>query len=211
MSQNINFNEFIKRLPVVIGCFGTILSFFFLSSFIVGCFCALLTSFICYEIFLLCKNKLGFQSLKIVVLFVASFGVFSFWYILNRFGPETAVGLVVISSFFDIGGYIFGKLLKGPKLCPKISPNKTWSGFIGGYFLANVCFLYYQRFFDINISIWMLEFLIFVAFVGDLLESLFKRKLQIKDTSDLLAGHGGFLDRFDSIIFLSIVYVLIFF
>jgi phosphatidate cytidylyltransferase len=103
----------------------------------------------------------------------------------------------------DIGGILFGKLFKGKKLT-KISPNKTISGLIGSYFLSFLFMLiYYFLFGDFKIV-----FLIIITFMistisqlGDLTLSYLKRKAQVKNTSDLLPGHGGILDRIDGIIF----------
>jgi phosphatidate cytidylyltransferase len=103
----------------------------------------------------------------------------------------------------DIGGILFGKLFKGKKLT-KISPNKTISGLIGSYFLSFIfMIIYYLSFNDFEIV-----FLIVITFVistisqlGDLTFSYLKRKAQVKNTSNLLPGHGGILDRVDGIIF----------
>ena len=103
----------------------------------------------------------------------------------------------------DIGGILFGKFFKGKKLT-KISPNKTISGVIGSYFLSFLFMLiYYFSFGDFKIV-----FLIIITFIistisqlGDLFFSYLKRKAQVKNTSNLLPGHGGILDRVDGIIF----------
>ena len=104
----------------------------------------------------------------------------------------------------DIGGYFVGKLVGGPKIFPKISPNKTWAGTIGGWVLA-VLILF------VFVFLWtgdwpaMTVIVLAVAIaicsqLGDLSISLLKRKVGVKDSSNLLPGHGGFLDRFDSFI-----------
>ena len=103
----------------------------------------------------------------------------------------------------DLGGILFGQIFKGKKLT-KISPNKTISGCLGSYMLSFVfMIIYYFLFNDFNIF-----FLIFLTFVvssisqlGDLLISFLKRKAKVKNTSNLLPGHGGILDRIDGIIF----------
>ena len=109
--------------------------------------------------------------------------------------------LVSISS--DMGGLIVGKIIKGKKLT-KISPNKTISGSIGAFIfsLFLVPFLIiYSNSFDL-ITIVMTTLLIsLVSQLGDLFVSFLKRKAKVKDTSDLLPGHGGILDRIDGIIF----------
>ncbi|MBE6463340.1 MAG: phosphatidate cytidylyltransferase [Alphaproteobacteria bacterium] len=112
----------------------------------------------------------------------------------------------------DIGGYVVGSSLKGPKLAPRISPNKTWSGLIGGVILSVSVSLIYmyatKNVFDIiltgsdQLKFALLGALIaIVAQVGDLVESSIKRYLGVKDSSSLIPGHGGVFDRIDGLIF----------
>lgn len=109
----------------------------------------------------------------------------------------------------DIGGYLFGKIFKGPKLT-KISPNKTYSGSIGGIFLSLIfsytyIFIFGDYFYNSNIK--LKENLLFYVFIvsimsqiGDLIISYFKRRSNIKDTGNILPGHGGVLDRIDGML-----------
>ena len=118
----------------------------------------------------------------------------------------------------DIGGYIIGSSLKGPKLAPHISPNKTWSGLVGGVILAiSVSFIYMYATKNIfNLPMPLNEqlrfaqlgaFIAIVAQIGDLIESAIKRYLGVKDSSNLIPGHGGVFDRIDGLIFAApIVY-----
>ena len=118
----------------------------------------------------------------------------------------------------DIGGYIIGSALKGPKLAPHISPNKTWSGLIGGVILAvSVSFIYMyatKHIFDLPMPLneqlrfaQLGAFIAVVAQIGDLIESAIKRYLGVKDSSNLIPGHGGIFDRIDGLIFAApIVY-----
>ena len=107
----------------------------------------------------------------------------------------------------DIGGYIFGKIFKGPKLT-KISPNKTYSGVLGSYIFAmisalvilNIKFLHLP--FDLTLNLVILIFSIStVSQLGDLVVSYFKRFFNVKDTGNIIPGHGGLLDRLDGMIF----------
>ena len=118
---------------------------------------------------------------------------------------------ILISVFSDIGGYVFGKILKGPKLT-KISPNKTISGMIGSFIfsLIAVSFYFYidEKFFQLNNKyFYNFNFLFIVLIIpsinqlGDLIISYFKRKKNINDTGKILPGHGGILDRIDGMIF----------
>jgi len=109
--------------------------------------------------------------------------------------------LVAIMS--DIGGLVFGKIFKGKKLT-KISPNKTISGSIGSFiFSIFLVPFFYKSQIDQNIlSLLLITIIIsLISQLGDLFISLLKRKAKVKDTSDLLPGHGGVLDRIDGIIF----------
>ena len=109
--------------------------------------------------------------------------------------------LVAILS--DIGGLVFGKIFKGKKLT-KISPNKTVSGSIGSFILSILLIpLFYKGHIDQSLIIMLLITIIvsLTSQLGDLFISFLKRKAKVKDTSDLLPGHGGVLDRIDGIIF----------
>ena len=110
---------------------------------------------------------------------------------------------VLVAIMSDIGGLVFGKIFKGKKLT-KISPNKTISGSIGSLFLTSIvissCFFYFTENFNYTIVIVSIVTSLACQF-GDLFFSYLKRKAKVKDTSNLLPGHGGLLDRVDGIIF----------
>ncbi|MBP5534734.1 MAG: phosphatidate cytidylyltransferase [Alphaproteobacteria bacterium] len=109
----------------------------------------------------------------------------------------------------DVGGYIFGKSIGGPKLCPKISPNKTWAGLLGGMFLSAVVTYIFvvsmNHYYDSELSMkyFLLSSVVlaFISQVGDIFESKIKRYLNIKDSSNLIPGHGGIFDRVDGLLF----------
>ena len=114
--------------------------------------------------------------------------------------------LAVIS--FDIFSYIIGKTLGKNKLT-KISPNKTYEGFFGGALSSFSLCLFFAFIFDITINlkfIFYLLIIIFFSFVGDIIESYFKRKNNLKNSSEFIPGHGGVFDRFDSFLFSIIIY-----
>ena len=113
--------------------------------------------------------------------------------------------LICIST--DIGGFVFGKTLKGPKLT-KISPNKTYSGVFGGYLFSVVTIYFYLSYNNVTVfyssfkEVLILTLLICtISQIGDLIISFFKRLSNIKDTGKLIPGHGGMLDRIDGMIF----------
>ena len=112
--------------------------------------------------------------------------------------------LLLVVWSVDIGGYAVGKTVKGPKLAPAISPNKTWSGLAGGMaFAAAVggAFAYYVGWPDYNNYMAVAALLAVVEQIGDLIESAIKRKVGVKDSSNLIPGHGGVFDRIDGLIF----------
>lgn len=118
------------------------------------------------------------------------------------------LALVVIAS--DVMGYFAGRLIGGPKFWPKVSPKKTWSGTVAGWVGAVVVALFFVKYTDstgelIGISIA----LAMAAQLGDISESAVKRKAGVKDSSSLIPGHGGLLDRFDGMLGASIILLLI--
>ena len=120
--------------------------------------------------------------------------------------------LLVISISTDIGGYVFGKLIKGPKIFPITSPNKTWAGFFGGIILSLIISnLFYEFIINktfVSVILLIISFSIFCQF-GDYIESYLKRFCNVKDSSNLIPGHGGILDRLDGILFLLIIMFLL--
>ncbi|MCL2473371.1 MAG: phosphatidate cytidylyltransferase [Alphaproteobacteria bacterium] len=115
--------------------------------------------------------------------------------------------LIAIVWASDVGAYLFGKIIGGRKLAPRISPNKTISGCIGGVFLAAVCGYAVAHVFgasNIHYVLYISIILSVVSQLGDLFESHMKRKANIKETGDLIPGHGGVLDRIDGLLFASV-------
>tara|TARA_A100001037_G_scaffold222216_1_gene200058 strand:+ start:581 stop:1213 length:633 start_codon:yes stop_codon:yes gene_type:complete len=124
--------------------------------------------------------------------------------------------IIIVCVFTDIGGYVFGKIFKGPKLI-KISPNKTYSGVIGSFLfsiISGIVFIKYLgdqvfRNYDHIIILLVILLISFISQIGDLIVSYFKRKAKLKDTGKILPGHGGFLDRIDGLVFvIPIIYLL---
>ena len=202
-------NRILSSLIIVpISFFFILKGSFFFSFFLTICF---LIS--CHEWFLMSRKK---NYLFPGVLFL----VFSFYTVfLLRFGNEKLVTIffIVLTTCIstDIGGYVFGKLFKGPKLT-KISPNKTFSGMLGGYFLSIIILYFFinnKDFFnnlniklDYNIDFSLQTFILIllistISQIGDLIVSYFKRISKLKNTGKLIPGHGGILDRIDGMIF----------
>ena len=110
---------------------------------------------------------------------------------------------IIVAILSDIGGLVCGKIFKGKKLT-KISPNKTISGSIGSFMFSTLLipFFYKGQIDQTLVNLFLITIIIsLISQLGDLFISLLKRKAKVKDTSDLLPGHGGVLDRIDGIIF----------
>ena len=128
-------------------------------------------------------------------------------------GALTVLGLFLIVWATDTGALVFGKLIGGTKLWPAVSPGKTWAGTIGGSVTAMAVFSLYIAFFSFNVAA-ALSFalgLSIVAHLGDLFESWVKRRFGTKDSGGLIPGHGGVLDRMDSMFACSVVLALLVF
>ena len=122
--------------------------------------------------------------------------------------------LFLISIFTDTYAYLGGRFIGKHKLIPNVSPNKTWEGSIAGSIFGTlIAALFYYLKVDNNISIYLLIFmtlvLTIIGQIGDLFFSAIKRHYGIKDFSNIMPGHGGILDRLDSILFIIISYILI--
>ena len=127
----------------------------------------------------------------------------------NGLGLFYIIFILTITVSSDVGGFVFGKLIKGKKLT-KISPNKTYAGVLGAYLLSIITSLNlfsYQNIFliSIELSYFKVVLIVFllstVSQLGDLSISYFKRKSNVKDTGTIIPGHGGLLDRIDGMIF----------
>ena len=203
--------EFIKRilssiilLPLTF--FIIIQGSFLFISFIILCFFISI-----YEWNILSKEK-KYNKIGIVFLFISFFCIYNL-----RINSEDNylffLFIIVICISTDIGGYVFGKLFKGPKLT-KLSPNKTFAGVLGSFILSIFSMFIFNSIFNEPILTKKLIFLtIFISFIsqlGDIIISYFKRKSNLKDTGNIIPGHGGLLDRIDGMIFaLPTSYIII--
>ena len=150
-------------------------------------------------------------DIKILGILFLFFSFYSAFYFRDQ-SLEGFLLIILICVSTDIGGYIFGNLFKGPKLT-KISPNKTKSGMIGSFVLSlivsSIFVLQYSNdiYIDENLIENDLKFIILIFLIssmsqaGDLIMSYFKRSSKIKDTGNIIPGHGGLLDRIDGMIF----------
>jgi len=127
------------------------------------------------------------------------------------FGREALFWIIALVVAADTGGYLVGRTVGGPKLAPRISPNKTWSG-LGGA-VAGAALVGLLAAFVLNhTNVWMLTLISaglgLVEQAGDLVESAFKRHFGVKDTSQIIPGHGGVLDRVDGLLAVAVAVVV---
>lgn len=127
-------------------------------------------------------------------------------YITLKYNPEILIGYFVLIWTSDTGAYLTGITFGKHPLFKRISPKKSWEGFIGGTILTIIVAWVVSMFsHEINLYQWLVVALIIAIFgvLGDLVESMLKRSLDVKDSGNFLPGHGGILDRFDSLIISS--------
>jgi phosphatidate cytidylyltransferase len=120
-------------------------------------------------------------------------------------GMQWTLLLLAVTWAADIGAFATGNAVGGPRLWPRISPNKTWAGFIGGLVFAVLASTAVAFWFHIQLSVGAAALMGLVGglatMAGDLLESVLKRRFGVKDSGDLIPGHGGLLDRVDGMMF----------
>lgn len=161
---------------------------------------------------LLVPTVIGYFSLRdhwrvfvpfLVVILLASFGMSS---VRDQFGFVWMLWLILVVAGTDIAGYFAGRLIGGPKLWPRVSPGKTWSGTTAGWVTAVVVGIVFMR--VTGSGAWLLVLSLAASMAsqaGDLAQSAVKRHVGVKDSSGLLPGHGGLFDRFDGMIAASVL------
>tara|TARA_B110000008_G_scaffold244090_1_gene253520 strand:+ start:351 stop:1004 length:654 start_codon:yes stop_codon:yes gene_type:complete len=165
----------------------------------------------------------GNRSIKYAGSVLLFFSFYFTYFLRINFGFDIFLFSLLVCISTDLGGYIFGKSLKGPKLT-KISPNKTYAGMLGGLLLSVILGSvlvksnYFSTPFALNIflndNLRLVIIILLISLIsqsGDLVFSYFKRLAKIKNTGNFLPGHGGILDRIDGIIFAMPFSYLLFF
>ncbi|MCF6514944.1 phosphatidate cytidylyltransferase [Lactobacillus sp. S2-2] len=153
------------------------------------------------------KNHVSFDDIGTMVLGIMYVGYGFHYFISARtVGLDILFYALLIVWITDSGAYFFGRQFGKHKLAPSISPNKTWEGSIGGSLFATIICVIYISFFPIpgySLVTMIIITLILSIFgqIGDLVESSIKRFYGVKDSGKILPGHGGILDRFDSLLF----------
>ncbi|BDR60632.1 phosphatidate cytidylyltransferase [Lactobacillus xylocopicola] len=161
----------------------------------------------------LSKNKTSFDDVSVYTLASLYIGT-GFHYMAGIRNSRNGLALLcyvfVVVWLTDTGAYMIGRKIGKHKLWPVISPNKTWEGSIGGTICAVICAAIYVYF--INVGYPLVEMVVIavvlsiVGQMGDLVESAYKRFYGVKDSGKILPGHGGILDRFDSMLFVLPVF-----
>ena len=208
MSKELN-----KRILSSILMIPIVLFFIIKGSIVFLFFLSLIFLLTCYEWIKMSKNN---ELIKIFGIFFLFFSFTTVYLIRENYNLNFIILIITVCVFTDIGGYIFGRFFKGPKLT-KISPKKTYSGVIGGFSISLIVGLVYVKYLVnrevLNIDyFWIILLILFISFIsqiGDLIISYFKRKAKLKDTGRIIPGHGGILDRIDGLIFVfPTIYVL---
>jgi phosphatidate cytidylyltransferase len=141
------------------------------------------------------------------------FFVFPEYPLSDNYDPKLLLILFVLIWAYDSGAYLFGITFGKHRLFERISPKKSWEGFFGGWFLAVLFAFGLQKLFpdlELLFLVLMASAVTVAGTFGDLVESMIKRNLGLKDSGKFMPGHGGLLDRFDSILFASpFVYLII--
>ena len=169
-----------------------------------------------YEMLKLRKGKSKLIPLLYIAIpfFIIQLFIFNnSFYSNTNFDPSPILILFVLTWVFGTFAYIIGSNLGKHKIISRISPKKSWEGFVGGMTFTLLSVYFIKQFFDIfSINfLLLLAFVIpFTATIGDLIESFFKREAGVKDSGNLIPGHGGFLDRMDALmISIPALYILL--
>ena len=174
-------------------------------------FLSILFLFTCYEWIKMCKKFYFIKFLGITFLFFSFYFAF---FLRENIGLFNFLFVILICISTDIGGYIFGKTFKGPKLT-KISPNKTYAGVVGSFICSLIIGIIFLNNFPVSLStntqlfyLLLILSISLISQIGDLIISYFKRLVKVKDTGNILPGHGGLLDRIDGLVFVIPIFYI---
>ena len=169
----------------------------------------LIYSMIFYEILFFFKNKKRRSFVLFLYVFISLISIEI--YIIYFYEKVLFLYFILLISCFDISSYIFGTLFGKKRILPKISPNKTIFGVVAGLFITLIISLSFNNLFYIftfRTAIVFSVLIILFAFIGDVIESFYKRRFEIKNSSNILPGHGGIFDRLDSFVMGSIAMLI---
>ena len=155
----------------------------------------------------------NFKKLKYIIflyLIVSLYFLLNLDFNKNNFTKFNLMITIIIS--FDIFSYLIGSKIGKNKIAISISPNKTYEGLFGGIIFSTFISIIYSLYINLTVNLYLIVFILLIivsSFIGDMVESYFKRQNNIKNSSNYLPGHGGFFDRFDSFIISIITYTFI--
>ncbi len=152
------------------------------------------------------RNRTLYLSFTVMIL-LSGFGMM---HVRDEMGVGWMLWLVLVVVVTDVVGYFAGRTFGGPKFWPRVSPKKTWSGTAAGWVGAAAVGLLFS--FNTGVGAQLIGISIAVSMasqIGDIAESGMKRKLQVKDSSNLIPGHGGVMDRFDGMLGASVFLLII--
>tara|TARA_B100000900_G_scaffold261211_1_gene222659 strand:- start:188 stop:973 length:786 start_codon:yes stop_codon:yes gene_type:complete len=180
---------------------------------IATCVASLISSLYCTGL-LFFKRSFKFSKIN---FYVSLFQITSsFFFMVQIHEHGNAFSPLYLFLFFsstwinNIFAYLIGSKFGKNKILQEISPNKTWEGFFGGFFASSAFIYFMEHNFNLFDVYWIVLGIMIpiVSLIGDLLQSFYKRRAKIKDSGNLIPGHGGVYDRMDSVIYSSIYYYL---
>lgn len=221
----LNKNFFLRVISSVV--LTSVMAFCLLKNTFTFSLLILLISIVSYfEWFSIVSNKLADQDPNRYTKYLMFWGILGLIAILPssaaflclRYinGIHSIIYLVLTVAATDVGAYFFGRLIGGPKLAPSISPGKTLSGAIFGILsamgVASILFVFKYFSEILYLHLMIITVIISVSSqIGDLMESAFKRHFGVKDSSNLIPGHGGFLDRIDGFLISAPIFLIMYF
>ena len=192
--EHSNTSVVLAVLACAIGSFSHTLNSPFSIALLLMC-CILATIFIG-------NRKLLFLAFSVAI----SISTYSIVYFRNTYGADWILWIILVIIASDTLGYLAGRAFGGPKFWPKISPKKTWSGTVAGWIGAAMVGALFAWYTQSGTSLIVISSLVaFSGQMGDIAESALKRRVGIKDSSNLIPGHGGLLDRFDAMLGATLV------
>lgn len=205
IGQSVLFSSQAVEETVLVGQSSLLRNFIFIEIGVISLIAFAIT-------FLAFKKKEPFPIIKgFGVIYITLFAM-SACYIEDKYGAYVIFWLLMTVWVTDIGAMLVGCRLRGPKLCPSVSPLKTWSGFVGGLLFAIGFSYIVVLLFNLTTHKEILlaaTVISLIAQIGDLFESKIKRIVGVKDSSNLVPGHGGVFDRLDSLMLVVIFTAII--
>ena len=217
---SINDNLKKRLLTIIVGA-PIVIGIIFMGGAVFNIFLFVAMFIALYEWFSMAKKSPHKVSISLFGLVYIVAGILAIYALREIGNGSFDVGLILLLTLLlsvwasDILAYIFGKTFGGPKMSPTISPNKTWSGYLGALLGVTIpigCFSLLLGAFDISAVLPFLFLSVIIGVVGqsgDLIVSALKRHVGVKDTGALFPGHGGILDRIDALLLVSPVFYLV--